>query len=81
MLEKINAILYDLTGIDGLKVPADTPFLQYGITSSQVIELCATLEQEFGITFEDKEIEYASSLQYVADTVETHVKAAIHEHE
>jgi acyl carrier protein len=75
MLEKIQAMLAEALNIPLEKVAPDAKIVDdLGADSLDVVELLSQLEDEFGITIPDEEIENLLTVADVASTLEKLVK-------
>ena len=75
MLEKIQAMLAEALNIPLEKVAPDAKIVDdLGADSLDVVELLSQLEDEFGITIPDEEIEKLVTVADVASTLEKLVK-------
>ena len=75
MLEKIQSMLAEALDLPIEKVTADAKIVDdLGADSLDVVELLSQLEDEFGITIPDEEIEKLVTVADVASTLEKLVK-------
>ncbi len=75
MLEKIQAMLAEALNLPIEKVAADAKIVDdLGADSLDVVELLSQLEDEFGITIGDDEVESLVTVADVAEAIEKLVK-------
>ena len=75
MLEKIQAMLAEALNLPIEKVVADAKIVDdLGADSLDVVELLSQLEDEFGITIGDDEVESLVTVADVAEAIEKLVK-------
>ena len=75
MLEKIQEMLADALNLPMEKVTADAKIVDdLGADSLDVVELLSRLEDEYGVTIPDEEVETLVTVQDVANEIEKLVK-------
>ena len=75
MLEKIQAMLAEALNLPLEKVSANAKIVDdLGADSLDVVELLSQLEDEFGITIPDDEVENLRTVEDVAATLEKLIK-------
>ena len=75
MLEKIQAMLAEALNLPIEKVAADAKIVDdLGADSLDVVELLSRLEDEYGVTIPDEEVETLVTVQDVANEIEKLVK-------
>ncbi len=75
MLEKIQEMLADALNLSVDKVTPDAKIVDdLGADSLDVVELLSRLEDEYGITIPDEEVEQLVTVQDVANEIEKLVK-------
>ncbi|MBR2023898.1 MAG: acyl carrier protein [Clostridia bacterium] len=75
MLEKIQEMLADALNLSVDKVTPDAKIVDdLGADSLDVVELLSRLEDEYGVTIPDEEVEQLITVQDVANEIEKLVK-------
>ena len=75
MLEKIQEMLADALNLSVDKVTPDARIVDdLGADSLDVVELLSRLEDEYGVTIPDEEVETLVTVQDVANVIEKLVK-------
>ena len=71
MLEKIQAMLAEELNLPASKVTADAKIVEdLGADSLDVVELLSRLEDEFGVTIPDEDVENLLTVRDVANELE-----------
>ena len=71
MLEKVQGMLAEALGLPVEKVAADAKIVDdLGADSLDVVELLSRLEDEYGVTIPDEEVENLTTVADVAKTLE-----------
>lgn len=69
--EQIKKIIVDQLGVDADAVTPDTTIENLGVDSLDLVETIMTVEDEFGITFDDGDVEGLKTVGDIADYIES----------
>ena len=69
--EQIKKIIVDQLGVDADAVTPETTIEDLGVDSLDLVETIMTVEDEFGITFDDGDVEGLKTVGDIADYIES----------
>ncbi|HIT62724.1 MAG TPA: acyl carrier protein [Candidatus Caccovivens faecavium] len=71
MIEKVKELLAEQLGIDAKTISDDANILEdLGADSLDIIEMLMTLEDEYGVTIPDDQINQVKTVKQVAELIE-----------
>ncbi len=69
--EQIKKIIVDQLGVDADAVTPETTIENLGVDSLDLVETIMTVEDEFGVTFDDSDVEGLKTVGDIADYIES----------